>query len=91
MIPALLWAQNPKKPKGPTQKAVTFYQQKDDKKAKSLAEQSLRQDSTFLKPYLLLGQLYENQQKIEEAVAHYLKGLSDNDLKMLGAIAKSAY
>ena len=48
LIPALLWAQNSKKAQRAYQKAVTFYQQKDDKKAKSLAE-SLRQDSTFLK------------------------------------------
>ena len=60
---------------------MEFYQQSADKKAKDLAEQALRQDATFLKPYLLLGQLSENEQKIEEAIYFYLKGLADNDPK----------
>lgn len=81
LIPTLLLAQNRKKAQRAYAKAVEFYQQNADKKAKDLAEQSLRQDASFLKPYLLLGQLSENEQKIEEAVAYYLQGLADDDPK----------
>ena len=63
---------------------MEFYQQSADKKAKDLAEQALRQDATFIKPYLLLGQLSENEQRLEQAISLYLKGLADNDLKYLG-------
>ena len=79
LIPALLFAQNRKKAERAYDKAVEFYQQEEDKKAKGLAEQSLRQDATFLKPYLLLGQLAEDAQKHEESIAYYLQGLADNN------------
>ena len=72
---------NRKKAERAYAKAVEFYQQSDDKKAKDLAEQALRQDATFIKPYLLLGQLSENEQKLEQAISLYLKGLADNDPK----------
>ena len=81
MIPTILLGQNRKKAERAYAKAVEFYQQSADKKAKDLAEQALRQDATFIKSYLLLGQLSENEQKIEEAIAFYLKGLADNDPK----------
>lgn len=81
LIPTLLLAQNRKKAERAYAKAVEFYQQNADKKAKDLAEQALRQDANFLKPYLLLGQLSENEKKIEEAVAYYLQGLADDDPK----------
>ena len=81
LIPTILLGQNRKKAERAYAKAVEFYQQSADKKAKDLAEQALRQDSTFIKPYLLLGQLSENEQKIEEAISFYLKGLADNDPK----------
>ena len=60
-------------------KQWNFISKGADKKAKDLAEQSLRQDATFIKPYLLLGQLSENEQKLEQAISLYLKGLADND------------
>lgn len=81
LIPTLLLAQNRKKAERAYAKAVEFYQKNADKKAKDLAEQALRQDANFLKPYLLLGQLSENEKKIEEAVAYYLQGLADDDPK----------
>ena len=81
MIPTILLGQNRKKAERAYAKAVEFYQQSADKKAKDLAEQALRQDATFIKSYLLLGQLSENEQNIEEAIAFYLKGLADNDPK----------
>lgn len=81
LLPTLLLGQNRKKAERAYAKAVEFYQQSADKKAKDLAEQALRQDDTFLKPYLLLGQLSENEQKVEEAISFYLKGLADNDPK----------
>lgn len=81
ILPTLLFGQNRKKAERVYAKAVDFYEQSAHKKAKDLAEQALRQDDTFLKPYLLLGQLSENEQKIEEAISFYLKGLSDNDPK----------
>ena len=81
LIPTILLGQNRKKAERAYAKAVEFYQQSADKKAKDLAEQALRQDATFIKSYLLLGQLSENEQKIEEAIAFYLKGLADNDPK----------
>lgn len=81
LLPSLLFGQNRKKAERAYAKAVEFYQQNADKKAKDLAEQALRQDASFLKPYLLLGQLSENERKIEEAVAYYLQGLADNDPK----------
>jgi len=81
LIPTILLGQNRKKAERAYAKAVEFYQQSADKKAKDLAEQALRQDTTFIKSYLLLGQLSENEQKIEEAIAFYLKGLADNDPK----------
>ena len=81
LIPTILLSQNRKKAERAYAKAVEFYQQSDDKKAKDLAEQALRQDATFIKPYLLLGQLSENEQKLEQAISLYLKGLADNDPK----------
>lgn len=81
LIPSLLMGQNPKKAQRAYAKAVEYYQQNEDKKAKNLAQQSIRQDAAFLKPYLLLGQLSENEKKLDEAVAFYLKGLADNDPK----------
>ena len=81
LIPTILLGQNRKKAERAYAKAVEFYQQSADKKAKDLAKQALRQDATFIKSYLLLGQLSENEQKIEEAIAFYLKGLADNDPK----------
>ena len=81
LIPTILMGQNRKKAERAYAKAVEFYQQSADKKAKDLAEQALHQDATFIKSYLLLGQLSENEQKIEEAIAFYLKGLADNDPK----------
>ena len=81
LIPTILLSQNRKKAERAYAKAVEFYQKGADKKAKDLAEQSLRQDATFIKPYLLLGQLSENEQKLEQAISLYLKGLADNDPK----------
>ena len=81
LIPTILLGQNRKKAERAYAKAVDFYQQSFDKKAKDLAEQAIRQDTNFTKPYLLLGQLSENEQKTEEAIAFYLKGLADNDPK----------
>tara|TARA_B100000900_G_scaffold380539_1_gene366326 strand:+ start:374 stop:2032 length:1659 start_codon:yes stop_codon:yes gene_type:complete len=81
LIPTILLGQNRKKAEKTFTKAVDFYRQGADKKAQDLAEQSLRQDATFIKPYLLLGQLSENEQKIEKAISFYLKGLADNDPK----------
>ncbi|MBF90250.1 MAG: hypothetical protein CMP75_00585 [Flavobacteriales bacterium] len=81
LVPTILLGQNRKKAERAYAKAVEFYQQSADKKAKDLAEQALRHDATFIKPYLLLGQLSENEQKVEEAIAFYLKGLADNDPK----------
>ena len=68
LIPTTLFCQNRKKAERAYAKAVEFYQQSADKKAKDLAEQALRQDATFIKPYLLLGQLSENEQKIKQFV-----------------------
>ena len=81
LIPIILLGQNRKKAERAYAKAVEFYQQSSDKKAKDLAEQALRQDATFIKPYLLLGQLSENEQNLEQAIAFYLKGLANNDTK----------
>ena len=81
LIPTILLSQNRKKAERAYAKAVEFYQQSADKKAKDLAEQALRQDATFIKPYLLLGQLSENEQRLEQAISLYLKGLADNDPK----------
>jgi outer membrane protein OmpA-like peptidoglycan-associated protein len=78
-LPSLLLAQNPKKAQRAYDKAVEFYRDKADDKAESLAKQALRQDSSFLKPYLLLGQLSEEQGETEEAVDYYLKGLADDN------------
>lgn len=81
LIPTLLLGQNRKKAQRAYDKAVEFYQKKEDKKAKSLAEQALRQDAAFLKPYLLLGQLAEDAEDYKQSVAYYLKGLSDENPK----------
>ena len=53
LIPTILLGQNRKKAERAYTKAVDFYQQGADKKAQDLAEQALRQDSTFIKPYFL--------------------------------------
>lgn len=80
-LPTLLLAQNRKKAERAYDKAVELYQQKEDKKARSLAEQALRQDASFLKPYLLLGQLAEDVREVDEAIAYYLQGLADENPK----------
>ena len=74
LIPTILLSQNRKKAERAYAKAVEFYQQSADKRAEDLAKQALRQDATFIKPYLLLGQLSENEQKLEQAISLYLKG-----------------
>ena len=66
LIPIILLGQNRKKAERAYARAVEFYQQSADKKAKDLAEQALRQDVTFIKPYLLLGQLSENEQNLQQ-------------------------
>ncbi len=81
LLPTLLLAQNRKKAERAYDKAVELYQQKEDKKARSLAEQALRQDASFLKPYLLLGQLAEDVREVDEAIAYYLQGLADENPK----------
>ena len=77
-FPCVLYAQNTTKAKKAYAKAVEFYEDNNDKKAKDLALSAVRQDENYLPSYLLLGQLEEEGGNIELAIDNYLKGISDN-------------
>lgn len=79
LFPFILFSQNTSKAKKAYAKSVEFYQNNNDKKAKELALSAIRQDDNYLPPYLLLGQLEEEEGEIESAITNYLKGLSDNN------------
>tara|TARA_B100000575_G_C23134432_1_gene658686 strand:+ start:1224 stop:2873 length:1650 start_codon:yes stop_codon:yes gene_type:complete len=81
LVPILLYSQNKKRALGAYKKAVEYYKKKEDYKAKKFAEQAIRQDSTFLDSYLLLGQLSEDANNLNEAIFFYLKGISDDNEK----------
>ena len=81
LVPILLYSQNNKRALGAYKKAVEYYKKKEDYKAKKFAEQAIRQDSTFLDSYLLLGQLSEDANNLNEAIFFYLKGISDDNEK----------
>ena len=68
LVPILLYSQNKKRALGAYKKAVEYYKKKEDYKAKKFAEQAIRQDSTFLDSYLLLGQLSEDANNLNEAI-----------------------
>ena len=78
-IPFVLFSQNTPKAKKAYAKAVEFYQESNDKKAKELVQSAIRQDANYLPSYLLLGQLEEEVGNIESAIHNYLKGISDNN------------
>ena len=77
--PFVLLSQNTSKAKKAYAKAVEFYQESNDKKAKELVQSAIRQDANYLPSYLLLGQLEEEGGNIESAIDNYLKGISDNN------------
>ena len=77
--PFVLLSQNTPKAKKAYSKAVEFYQESNDKKAKELVQSAIRQDANYLPSYLLLGQLEEEDGNIESAIDNYLKGISDNN------------
>ena len=78
-IPALLLSQNTTKAKKAYDKAVKFYEESNDKKAKELVQSAIRHDTNYLPSYLLLGQIEEENGNIELAIENYLKGISDNN------------
>ena len=77
--PFVLLSQNTPKAKKAYAKAIEFYQESNDKKAKELVQSAIRQDANYLPSYLLLGQLEEEVGNIELAIDNYLKGISDNN------------
>ena len=77
--PFVLLSQNTPKAKKAYAKAVEFYQESNDKKAKELVQSAIRQDANYLPSYLLLRQLEEEGGNIELAIYNYLKGISDNN------------
>lgn len=79
LFPCVLLAQNTSKAKKAYTKAVEFYQQSNDKKASEFVQSAIRQDPNYLPPYLLLGQIKEEAGNKQEAINHYLKGLTDNN------------
>ncbi len=78
-IPAMLLSQNTTKAKKAYDKAVKFYEESNDKKAKELVQSAIRHDTNYLPSYLLLGQIEEENGNIELAIENYLKGISDNN------------
>ena len=77
--PFLLLSQNTPKAKKAYAKAVEFYQESNDKKARQFVQSAIQQDANYLPSYLLLGQLEEEGGNIELAIDNYLKGISDNN------------
>ena len=77
--PFVLLSQNTSKAKKSYAKAIKFYQESNDKKAKELIQSAIQQDANYLPPYLLLGQLEEESGNIELAIDNYLKGISDKN------------
>ena len=77
--PFVLLSQNTSKAKKSYTKAIKFYQESNDKKAKELVQSAIQQDANYLPPYLLLGQLEEESGNIELAIDNYLKGISDKN------------
>ena len=77
--PFLLLSQNTPKAKKAYAKAVEFYQESNDKKAREFVQSAIQQDANYLPSYLLLGQLEEEGGNIELAIDNYLKGISDNN------------
>ncbi|MBJ59376.1 MAG: hypothetical protein CMP64_02165 [Flavobacteriales bacterium] len=78
-IPYIIFSQNTSKAKKAYTKAVDFFQDSNDKKAKELVQSAIRHDANYLPSYLLLGQLEEEVGNIESAIHNYLKGISDNN------------
>lgn len=76
--PFVIFGQNTTKAKKAYAKSIEFFQESNDGKATEFALSAIKQDPNFLQPYLLLGQIKEEAGKTEEAIEHYLKGLSDN-------------
>ena len=80
-FPFVLFSQNTNKAKKAYAKAVEYYQESNDKKAKEMVNSAIRQDVNYLPPYLLLGQIEEEEGQIESAIQNYQKGLSDNNME----------
>ena len=78
-MPVVLFGQNTPKAKKAYAKAIELFQENNDKKATEYILSAIKQDPNFLPPYLLLGQIKEEAGKTDQAIEHYLKGLSDNN------------
>ena len=63
-FPFILFSQNTNKAKKAYAKAVEYYQESNDKKAKEMVNSAIRQDVNYLPPYLLLGQIEEEEGQI---------------------------
>ena len=81
LIPLFLFAQVSNKAKKKYDKAVEYYEINELVRAHFFARQAIKIDESYYSPYLLLGQIEEDNGNILEATEYYLKGLSNNDIK----------
>ncbi len=79
LLPLAVLSQNTNKAKKAYAKSLELFQQNNDKKAIEFIHSAIRQDSQYLPPYLLLGQIKEEAGETHQAIDNYLKGLSDNN------------
>ncbi len=57
------------------EQALNFYDKRMNEKAIDALKTAIERDSTFVEPYMLLGNIYEDMKKYDDALASYLKAI----------------
>ena len=85
IIPTLVFSQ--KKDYNSYDKAVSYLNKGEIKKAKKSIEKCIQKNADWENPYQLLGKIYEEEGDIELAVENYYRGFEkDNPLRKSGDI-----